>query len=143
MDSVNRFFIIAAGLIITAGLVFFAFRMADVGAEAAEYVMEEFVSFGHEVREREILQYDATMVSGSDVVNFLRKHLQVMESDGISGMTVTVISKDNRITYRSYDDIKNIGNFSHASYVDPSAMFYGSVKKNENGVISEVHFEQR
>jgi len=143
MDSVNRFFIIAAGLIITAGLVFFAFRMADVGAETAEYVMEEFTAFGQELRESEILQYDATVVTGSDVVNFLRKHLQVMESNGISGMTVTIISRDNRITYRSYDEIKNISNFSHASYVDPSAMFYGTVKRNENGVISEVHFEQR
>lgn len=142
MDSVNRFFIIAAGLIVTAGLVFFAFRMSDVGVEAAEHVMEEFVSLSTELREGEILQYDATMVSGSDVVNFLRKHLSVHKGE-VSEMTVTVINNDRKITYRSYEDISNITNFSHASYIDPLAMFYGTVKRNENGVIAEVLFEQQ
>lgn len=143
MDNINRFFIIAASLIITAGLIFFAFRMADVGTETAEHVMEEFVSLRDELQEGEILQYDATIVSGSDVVNFLRKYLPPHEENRISDITVTVVGREKRFTYRSYEDIKNITNFSHVSYVDPCATFYGTIKKNENGVIAEILFEQR
>ena len=50
---------------------------------------EKGVAFGYELRESEILQYDAALVSGSDVVNFLRKHLQDTEQE-VSGMMVTV-----------------------------------------------------
>ena len=42
MESITRFFMIAASLIITAGLVFIAFRMADIGSETANHVMQEF-----------------------------------------------------------------------------------------------------
>ena len=35
VDSVNRFFLIAAGLIVTAGLVMIGFRMSDLGKAAA------------------------------------------------------------------------------------------------------------
>ena len=46
MDSVNRFFLMAAGLIITTGLIIVAFRMADIGTETAGQVMEEYIQFG-------------------------------------------------------------------------------------------------
>lgn len=141
MESITRFFMIAASLIITAGLVFIAFRMADIGNETANHVMKEFADFGNEIREREILQYDGVEVTGSDVANFLRK--QFSKNSGSDSFVVKVVSDRNTIVYSGYEDIKEIYNFSHASYIEPMAVFQGSVYRNENGVITEVCFQKR
>lgn len=143
MDSVNRFFLIAAGLIITAGLVFLAFRMADIGTETAEYVMEEFRMFGKDIKEEELLQYDGMVVSGSDVVNFIMRNLPKGSVYRDSAVMVTVICGSEKITYGTYEEAKNIKNFSHENYINPTYLFQGTVIRNENGVISEVLFERR
>ena len=36
MESLNKFFLLAAGLIVTAGLIFVGFRIADIGKETAK-----------------------------------------------------------------------------------------------------------
>lgn len=143
MDSVNRFFLIAAGLIVTAGLVFLALRMADIGTETAEYVMEEFRLFAKDIKEEEMLQYDGALVSGSDVVNFIMRNLSKESVYGDSTVRITVRCGSEKITYSTYEEAKNIKNFSHENYINPMYMFQGTVIRNKNGVISEVLFEQR
>ena len=63
MESITKFFMIAASLIITAGLVFIAFRMADIGRETANHVIQEFTDFGSAIKDGEILQYDGNRTS--------------------------------------------------------------------------------
>lgn len=143
MESLNKFFLLAAGLIVTAGLIFVGFRIADIGKETANQLIDGFVGFKQEVEESEIMQYDGITVSGSDVVNFMRKHLSKGAYEDESGMKITVIKAEQSTTYQKYDEIKEINNFSHESYVDPTMLFRGCVIKNKNGVIAEVRFEQR
>lgn len=143
MDSINKFFLIAAGLIITAGLIFVGLRMADMGTATANHVMGRFTSFMQEIEENEMMQYDGVTVPGSDVVNFMRKHLGQRANETEDGMTVTVVKGKTSVSYQNYEEIKEIYNFSHASYIDPTVLFKGSVIKNENGVITEVKFEQK
>jgi len=143
MDSLNKFFLMAAGLIVTAGLIFVGFRMADIGTETANQVIEKFSGLKKELEENEIMQYDGTTVSGSDVVNFMRKHLSQRAGEDEAGMKITVIKGNKSASYQKYEEISEIYNFSHVSYIDPSVLFQGSVIKNENGVISEVKFELR
>lgn len=141
MESINRFFIIAAGLIITAGLIFVGFRMADLGTSTANHVIEEYIAFGRNMESGEIMMYDGAVVTGSDVINFMRKYLENTEIT--TGMRITVIKGSKSISYQSFDDMQEIYNFSHDAYVNPTAMFQGSVCRNENGVIAEVVFEQQ
>ena len=143
MDSINKFFLIAAGVIITAGLIFLGFRMADMGTATANHVMGRFTSFMRDIEENEMMQFDGVTVAGSDVVNFMRKYLSQRTNETEEGMTVTVVKGATSISYQKYEEIKEIYNFSHASYIDPTVLFKGSVIKNENGVITEVKFEQR
>lgn len=143
MDSVNRFFLMAAGLIITTGLIIVAFRMADIGTETAGQVMEEYIQFGSKMRESEILQYDGTQVSGSDVRNFLRKYLPDNYGNADHQVPVTVITGRGKMEYQSYTEIKEINNYSHITYINPKSLFWGTVERNENGVICKVRFEQR
>lgn len=141
MESITKFFMIAASLIITAGLVFIAFRMADIGRETANHVIQEFADFGSAIKDGEILQYDGVEVAGSDVANFLKKQFS-LNSDS-TGFRVKVISDVRTTIYSEYEDTKEIYNFSHASYIEPMAVFRGTVYRNENGVITEVCFEKK
>ncbi len=141
MESITRFFMIAASLIITAGLIFVAFRMADVGRGTANHVMQELADFGNEIKDNEILQYDGVELAGSDVANFLRKQFSKRISD--TGFVVKVVTDRGTIIYSEYEDIKEIYNFSHASYIEPMAVFRGTVYRNENGVITEVCFQKK
>lgn len=143
MDSLNKFFLIAAGLIVTAGLIFVGFRMADIGTETANQVIDGFNGFRQELEESKIMQYDGITVTGSDVVNFMRKHLSPTAGEQEVWMKITVVKGEKSVSYQKYEEIKEIYNFSHTSYVNPTALFQGSVIKNENGVISEVRFEQK
>lgn len=141
MESITRFFMIAASLIITAGLVFIAFRMADIGSETANHVMQEFADMGNEIKDSEILQYDGVEVAGSDVANFLKK--QFSQNIDSVGFVVKVVSDKGTKVYSEYEDVREIYNFSHTSYIEPMAVFRGTVYKNENGVITEVCFEKK
>jgi len=140
MESINKFFLIAASLIITAGLIFAGFRMADIGTEVANHAMKKLVVFEREMQESEILQYDGVEVAGSDVINFLRKYLDERGSARKNGIKIIVIQGKESKVYENTDEIKEIYNFSHESYINPSALFIGSVYKNANGVISEIRF---
>ena len=63
MDSVNRFFLIAAGLIVTAGLVLVGFRMAEIGKTTAGHLVDEMATFENEMEKQEILRYDGRVVA--------------------------------------------------------------------------------
>ena len=143
MDSINRFFLIAAGLVITAGLIFVAFRMADIGTVTANHVLEEYMNFEQNMENSDILQYDGRTVSGSDVINFLHKYLGNGSFGYNENMRITVVKYSMRTSYQTREEIREVYNFSHASYIDPSALYQGSVSQNQNGVITEVCFVQK
>ena len=143
MDSINRFFLIAAGLIITAGLIFVSFRMADIGTVTANQIIEEYMGFEKNMENSEILKYDGMRVSGSDVINFLHKYLGQNSIGHDENMRITIVKDCVSISYQTREEIREIYNFSHVSYIDPTAFFQGSVSQNQNGVITEVCFVQQ
>lgn len=142
MDSVNRFFLIAAGLIVTAGLVMVGFRMADMGKSAAGYLVDEMAAFESEIENQEILRYDGRVVSGSDVVNFIKKHLSDCSVGKIPKFEVSV-SSDSFTVFKDNSLLKEMTNFSHPSYIKPNARYLGEVRRNDNGVIEAVVFTQQ
>lgn len=142
MDSVNRFFLIAAGLIVTAGLVLVGFRMSDIGREAAGHLVDEMAVFENEIEIQEIMRYDGMVVTGSDVVNFIKKHL----SDCFEGQMpdfIIKVSSDTVIVHKDNSSMKNMMNFSHPAYIKPNGRYLGEVVRNRNGVIEEVIFTQQ
>lgn len=141
MDSVNKFFLIAAGLVITASLVFLGIRMSDAGKDMGNGVVNSFIEFSTELKEADIMQYDGTTVTGSDVVNFIRKNLSEYSPGRMAPFEV-VVRTATVTTHKDNSSIANITNFSHISYIDPTAKFIGKVIRNDNGVIVTVTFTQ-
>lgn len=142
MDSVYKFFLLAAGLIITASLIFLGFRMAEAGKEAGNTSVNRFVDFNTELREAEIMQYDGTTVSGSDVVNFVRKNLSACSTAEEAPFEV-IVKTGTVTTHRDNSSLADIVNFSHISYISPNGRFIGTVNRNANEVIVSVMFVQK
>jgi len=66
-------------------------------------------------------------------LKYIEKYLE-------KGMKIIVIQGEKCKEYEKADEIKEICNFSHESYINPSALFVGNVSENANGIISEVSF---
>jgi len=142
VDSVNRFFLIAAGLIVTAGLVMIGFRMSDLGKAAAGHLVDEMAAFESDMESGEILRYDGRVVSGSDVVNFIKKHLSDCSVGQIPDFEIKVCS-DTITIHKDNRSMKDMMNFSHPAYINPTGRYLGEVTRNKNGVIEMVIFTQR
>lgn len=142
MESINKFFLMAAGLVITASLIFVGGRLADAGEESGNAVVNQFITWNTEWDEMEVMQYDGAVVTGSDVINFIRKKL----SGCLPGSTAPyrIVVKTNVVTvYENNERLKEMMNFSHVSYVNPTGRFIGEVSRNWNGVITSVTFTQK
>lgn len=142
MDSVSRFFLIAAGLIVTAGLIMIGFRMSDIGKAAAGHLVDEMAAFENEIARQEIMQYDGRIVAGSDVVNFIKKSLSDCSVGQMPKFEIRVSSGVVTV-YRDNSLLKEMTNFSHPSYIKPNARYLGEVYKNSNDVIEAVIFTQQ
>lgn len=141
MDSINRFFTMAAGLVITASLIFVAFRLADEGKRLGEHAVSSLAKVNAEWKEDEITRYEGLTVKGSDVINFMRKNLSMNLQDG-SEQLVVITETDVVTVHKNMDSMEDVMNFSHASYINPTSEFVGKVNRNENGVIVSVRFTQ-
>lgn len=142
MESVSKFFLMAAGLIVTASLIMLGFRMADAGERAGNDMANRFIAFNTELKESDVLQYDGAVVNGSDVINFIRKNLSECEPGGTAPFRV-VVETSVITVYEDNSMLKELMNFSHASYIAPTGRFVGMVERNENGVIASVTFIQK
>lgn len=142
MDSVHKFFLIAAGLIVTGMLVFLGFRMSDVGEDVGGHMVNRLTELEQSLKDADVMQYDGVTVTGSDVVNFIRKSLSEHSTESTAPYQVIVVT-GTVTTHKDNTTIGNILNFSHISYVNPTAKFVGEVNRNTNGVIVSVTFTQK
>ena len=92
--------------------------------------------------------YDGTVVNGSEVIKVIDK---ISEEENVT-VRVTTISN---ATYESvggsdvsqkskvYDAVKyTLTDSKDPNYININAAFEGSISKNENGLISQIHFTQ-
>ncbi len=142
MECINKFFLMAAGLVVTAALIFLGFRLAEAGEQSGNEMVNQFVAFNAELKDREILQYDGATVNGSDVINIVRKYMSGYLPGSVAPFHIVV--ETNVVTvYEDNSGLKDMMNFSHASYINPTGKFTGEVLRNENGVITSVSFKQK
>ena len=142
MECINKFFLIAAGLVVTASLIFLGSRLAETGEQFGNEVVNQFIVFNAELNDREIMQYDGATVNGSDVTNLLRKYLSGYLPGSVAPFHI-VVETEVVTVYEDNSKLKNMMNFSHVSYINPTRKFVGEVLRNENGVIASVTFKQK
>ncbi len=151
MENSLKGLMLAAGTIITCiiiGLGFFIAREAkDTAATGAGQINELNAEFSENAR----TIYDGTEVSGSEVLNVIRKFQG--ESIGVRVQT----KKNENSTFYGYKyseetgelgkesdvDYKSAQKEVNANYINPIGRFMGSIFRDDNGTITGISFVQQ
>jgi len=147
-DIVPHIFIAVVGVILTGIIIYYVMISVDSTTRLADSVLSstEEIAIGYE--EHDIVIYDGEDIRGSEVVNFIKKHLGDYMPSDTAPIYVEVVTKDSSSVYvhtytnnQHLDDIKNFSSIEY--YIKPTAIFTGEVVRTENKVIIGVRFCQK
>lgn len=149
-ETTPKALIFGAGLFLALALIALAVNVYAPSTEAAKAAQTDFSSATTELKDQKYLIYDNTTITGSQVVNAIRK----FESEGKAGNIAVKVTTGNGTTtsyYNTFNDStiseggvtpENINNSTHNEYINPSGMFKAEVKRDSNSVIRSVEFTQ-
>ena len=152
-NSSISFWKVAVGILIAAILIGVIFLIARQGKSVANEKLEGVSGMLSEYQDETYAMYDNMEVTGAEVVN-------VIETSHSKGDYVCVQVKTKAGTVQSYNyvytedataggklgaEAATYGNVASTAdnYINPSAIFKGSVKHDKNGVLICVYFEQK
>lgn len=148
MENSLKGLILAAGTIITCMVVTLAFVISKEAKTTASNGANQINKLNAEFVESDKVIYDGATVSGSEVVNVIKK----MDGEGIG---VCVVTNKNESFYGyKFDkisgelkeavssDCADACNNINAKYINPYAEFSGKVVRDKNDVITGIVFKQ-
>lgn len=140
-----------AVLFLTLALIAIAVNVFSPATEAAKTATTDFSAVTTELKDQKYLIFDNTTISGSQVVNALRKFSAEAEAGNI-GIRIktgrgtdtwyynTVSSDGNSLTPAGKPI--NVNNSTKSEYVNPSGMFKANIIRDSNSVIRAIEFIQ-
>lgn len=140
-----------AALFLVLAIIGIAVNVFSPATEAAKVATTDFSSTTTELKDQKYLVYDNTTISGSQVVNALRKfkaegeagNIAVQVSTGSNGTKWYYGSFDNdTVTVQKTYTTDNVNNSTSNEYINPSGMFTATVKRDSNSVIRAIYFKQ-
>lgn len=148
MENSLKGLMLAAGIIITCIIISLGFYIAREARDTASEGTGQINQLQAEFTDASKTMYDGTEVSGSEVLNVIRKF-------GDETMGVLVKTNKNN-TYYNYqfdaekgelgaavdNSYKNAQDVSNEKYINPTARFQGSIVKDINGAIIGIVFDQ-
>ena len=149
MENSLKGLMLAAGIIITCIIISLGFYIAREARDTASSGTGQINQLQAEFSDTSKTMYDGTEVSGSEVVNVIRKF-----SDDTMGVKV-VTSKtsvyygysfaenDGMLGEKSNASYKNAQDATNQNYINPTGRFAGSVVRDANGVITGLVFTQQ
>jgi hypothetical protein len=117
--------------------------VADVGFDASNIAVEHLNEFNKELSESDLTMYDGYEVTGSDVVNLIKKQLGSFGAAEAAPLYVYVKTNNAENTYQNGALITKIQDFSSTQYVKPVAKFNCSIVRDLNDVIIGITFQQK
>ncbi|WP_338657281.1 hypothetical protein V6B14_22280 (plasmid) [Sporosarcina psychrophila] len=153
-ESTSTALMFGAALFLALALIGIAVNVFSPATEAAKTATTDFSSATTELKDQKYLIYDNTTISGSQVVNALRK----FEADGKAGnIAINVKTGKNTAGTWYYNNFSPTGGISGGGtgtkptnvnistdneYVNPSGMFKATVERDNNSVIRAITFAQ-
>ncbi|NLK27898.1 MAG: hypothetical protein GX306_06100 [Clostridiales bacterium] len=139
----TKIMLLAGSTIITCVLVALGLTAMRTAKNLNEAAILQMAELNQGLKDRDIKMFDAMEVYGSEVVNFMRKHLGDYDAGEIAPIYVIIKTSTKEKTYQNGSEIKNLQNFTNENYIKPTALFYGEVIQNENDVILGIKFTQK
>ncbi|MEK4488002.1 hypothetical protein MHH81_21060 [Psychrobacillus sp. FSL H8-0484] len=139
---------IGAAILLILAIIGIAVGLFNPATEASKTATTEFSTTTTELKDQKYLQYDGTSVSGSTVVNALRKFEQDGKAKNI-GIKVSTNKSTNWYYNQFAGDVlssaadpSNVSETTSTNYVNPSGIFNASIVRDTNLVIRAIVFEQ-
>lgn len=164
MNNAQRALIIAAGLFLTIALISLVVNLFDSAAQGGKKAQEDFASIQTEVSAQAFVTYDNTTLTGSQVLNAIRKY-EKKESFGIYVQTgkhqwntadgvwynnyvVTVGGTSNPnygniIKGQANGSIERATDEYEEDYINPNGSFTSELIYNKNQQIVGIKFIQK
>ncbi len=148
MENSLKGLMLAAGTIVTCLIISLGFFIAKEAKNSASTGTGQISKLNNEFIENDKVIYDSAQVSGSEVINIIRK----FQNDTVG---IKVITNKSSIDYIYSIDASTgsitgsaTGSYSTAtavtedSYINPTARFNGNVIRDSSGIITCIQFSQ-
>lgn len=147
-DMVMYIFLSVVAVIIAGMIIAFIKNYLDGTLASARSLAGKQEQALSELEEYEIMKYDNEELRGSEVVNFIKKHLgdYLPEEEAPIYVRVTTRADGSTYsnTYTNSEHIADIRNFSSQQhYIKPTAWFTAEVIRTQNKAILGVAFTQK
>ncbi|NLK74033.1 MAG: hypothetical protein GX288_01930 [Clostridiales bacterium] len=143
ISDATKILLLAATTIITCVIASLGMIGMRSAKELNKTAMAQMRDLNNSLKDSELKKYDGLEVTGSDVINCIKKYLGDYVSGETAPLYIYVKTKLTENTYTNGSQIKNIQNFTHTYYIKPTALFTGEVVKNENDVILGIRFTNK
>jgi DNA integrity scanning protein DisA with diadenylate cyclase activity len=148
MENSLKGLILAAGTIITCLVITLGFYLSKEAQSTASTGTSKIGRINTEFAESDKTIYDGVKVSGSEVVNAIKKMSEeeigvYVETNSASTYYGYVFNSESGELKGKSENVynANIDNTS-SEYINPYAMFMGKIIRNSNNVIIGIEFRQ-
>lgn len=160
MSNVQRAMVMAAGIFLSVLLISLAVVMFSSAQDMAKQAQSGFTTIQSEIAYKEYSIYDGTTVTGSQVINAIRKFQYVepfaiqvrtigntsgywyLYNATLSGNTVNIGSKKTNKTV-GQDLQDNAFDPKSNNYINPTAKFTSTIYTDVNQVVRAIVFKQQ
>lgn len=149
MENSLKGLMLAAGIIITCIIISLGFYIAREASDTASSGTGQINELQVEFADTSKTMYENTEVSGSEVINVIRKFsdemigIKVQTKKNTSYYIYQFSDADGSLKQASTLDYKSAQNASAENYINPTGRFLGAVVRDANGTITGLCFVQQ
>ncbi|MFG3613467.1 hypothetical protein [Rummeliibacillus stabekisii] len=142
-----------AAILLTIALITLAVMVYSSSTEPAKSATSDFNNLSTELKDQKYLSYDNTTVSGSQVVNAIRRFstegknndlgVKIVTGQGTSTWYYNTVSNSGDTLTTSTNSVAEINNTNSNQYVNPSGTFKANIVRDSNQVIRAIEFVQQ
>ncbi len=149
MENSLKGLMLAAGIIITCIIISLGFYIAREASDTASSGTRQISELQEEFTDASKTMYDNTEVSGSEVVNVIRKFQDEMLGICVQTKKTTTYynyrfsESDGSLGQQAATDYKTAQSATSVNYINPTGRFLGTVVRDANGTITGLYFQQQ
>ncbi|MGF9975484.1 hypothetical protein [Viridibacillus arvi] len=153
LGSASQALKLGAGLLLTLAIISLCVVVYSASTDPAKSSTSDFNGMASELKDQKYLSYDNTTVSGSQVINAIRRFssegkagnlgVQVVTGQGNSSWYFNSVSENGDSVTTSTSDISKLSDSVSPQYVNPSGTFDSIVVRDSNQVIRAIKFTQQ
>ena len=143
MSNSLKLLLMSTATIITCVIICIANDFLKRSKSLGQVASNQLLEYQTKIEEDTYLSYDGLVVTGADVVSFMKKELGAVNKGEASKITIIVTNSKNPTSSYSYSNkeyIKEVQDCSSLRYIKPIHFYRGSVKRNTNGCITSIEF---